>query len=58
MVQNYHFWQLQNKPVELWSTGVIKQKIDYIHNNPGEGGFVTDPVVGKYSQFSGEAYDS
>ena len=28
---------------------VLKQKIDYIHNNPVEQGFVTDPGDWKYS---------
>ncbi len=45
----YQFWQHHNKPIELWSENVIKQKIDYIHNNPVEAGFVTDPVDWKYS---------
>ena len=34
------FWQQHNHPVELWSTNLIKQKIDYTHNNPVEAGFV------------------
>ena len=34
------FWQQHNHPIELWSTHVIKQKIDYTHNNPVEAGFV------------------
>ena len=28
---------------------VIEQKINYIHNNPVQSGFVTDPVDWKYS---------
>lgn len=43
------FWQHHNKPIELWSTEVIKQKIDYIHNNPVEAGFVIEPTPWKYS---------
>jgi hypothetical protein len=39
-ITNYQFWQHHNKPIELWSMKVIKQKIDYIHNNPVESGFV------------------
>ena len=42
-------WQHTNKPIALWSTAVIKQKIDYIHNNPVEAGFVTEPTQWKYS---------
>ncbi len=45
----YQFWQHHNKPIELWSDKVIKQKIDYIHNNPVETGFVTNPIDWKYS---------
>jgi putative transposase len=33
----------------LWSEKVIKQKIDYIHNNPVACGFVTNVVDWKYS---------
>jgi len=45
----YQFWQHHNKPIELWSEKVIKQKIDYIHNNPIESGFVTNAIDWKYS---------
>ncbi|MGJ8659859.1 MAG: REP-associated tyrosine transposase [Cellulophaga fucicola] len=48
-VSKMQFWQQHNKPIELWSTKVIQQKIDYIHNNPVESGFVTNPVDWKYS---------
>ena len=48
-VSKYKFWQHHNKPIELWSTSVIKQKIDYIHKNPIESGFVTNAVDWKYS---------
>ena len=46
---NYQFWRHDNKPIELWSNEVIQQKIDYIHNNPVEAGFVTDPIDWKHS---------
>jgi hypothetical protein len=48
-VQKYQFWQQHNKPIELWSSKVIEQKVDYIHNNPVESGFVTEPYDWKYS---------
>ncbi|MDA9576145.1 transposase [Flavobacteriaceae bacterium] len=48
-VKQRQFWQQHNKPIELWSDKVIQQKIDYVHNNPVESGFVTDPVDWKYS---------
>ncbi len=50
------FWQQHNKPIELWSAAVKDQKIDYIHNNPVEAGFVSEPHHWKYSSaidFSG-----
>lgn len=39
-VSNYQFWRHDNNPIELWSTHVIKQKIDYVHQNPVEAGLV------------------
>ena len=48
-VSKYKFWQHHNKPIVLWTTEVIKQKIDYIHSNPIESGFVTNAVDYKYS---------
>jgi len=48
-VSNRQLWQHHNKPIELWSDKVIKQKIDYIHNNPVVAGFVTEPIHWKYS---------
>ncbi|ADV48809.1 hypothetical protein Celal_1497 [Cellulophaga algicola DSM 14237] len=49
-VSKMQFWQQHNKPIELWSTKVIQQKIDYTHNNPVESSFVTNPVDWKYSR--------
>ncbi len=48
-VSKYQFWQHNNKPIELWSTAVIKQKLDYIHYNPVKAGFVTKPTEWKFS---------
>jgi putative transposase len=42
-------WQHHNKPIELWSVDVIRQKLKYIHNNPLKSGFVTQPEHWKYS---------
>ena len=39
-VTHYQFWRHDNKPIELWSNKVIKQKIDYVHQNPVEAGLV------------------
>jgi len=48
-VSKRQFWQQHNKPIELWTPLVIKQKLDYIHNNPVESGFVVNPEDWKYS---------
>ena len=56
-VSEKQFWQQHNKPIELWSNKVIKQKMDYIHNNPVEVGFVTDSVDWKYSSARNYADD-
>ncbi len=43
------FWQQHNKPIELWSSEVIDQKMNYIHDNPVVSGFVNEPHHWKYS---------
>ena len=48
-VEGRQFWQQHNKPIELWSPNVTDQKLDYIHQNPVESGFVTEPHYWKYS---------
>jgi putative transposase len=37
------FWQADNHPIELWSLPVIRQKLDYVHNNPVEEEWVLKP---------------
>ena len=46
---NHQFLQQHNKPIELWSNDVIQQKIDYIHHNPVEAGFVENDYEYLYS---------
>jgi putative transposase len=48
-IKNMQFWQQNNMPIEIWSLKVFEQKLNYIHNNPVETGFVTDPIDYKYS---------
>lgn len=38
--QQMQFWKHDNHPFFLYSNKMIEQKIDYIHNNPVEAGFV------------------
>jgi hypothetical protein len=44
-----HGGQQHNKPIELFSYSVIKQKLDYLHNNPVEAGFVANAIDWNYS---------
>jgi len=48
-VKKRQFWQQHNKPIEIWSLKVFEQKLNYIHYNPVETGFVTNPIDYKYS---------
>ncbi len=56
-VKNRQFWQQHNQPIELFSNKVIQQKLDYIHNNPIEAGFVTEAHHWKYSSAKNYADD-
>ena len=47
--KKYQFWQQNNKPIELSDNKIIDQKLNYIHNNPVEEGFVNEPYNYKYS---------
>jgi len=56
-VNQYQFWRHDNKPIELWSNKVIDEKLNYIHNNPVEEGFVfraEDYVYSSARDYSGE----
>jgi len=48
-VIHYQFWQHDNHPIELWSDLVLKQKLDYLHNNPVVSGLVCNASDWKYS---------
>ncbi len=56
-VTGYQFWRHDNNPIELWSSKVTNEKINYIHNNPAEEGLVYNPEDYVYSSardYSGE----
>jgi putative transposase len=38
--KNHQLWQNGNYPILLYTSEVIQQKIDYIHENPVKAGFV------------------
>lgn len=48
-VKNYQLWQQNNNPIEIFSLNVFEQKLNYIHQNPVESGFVIEPWEWKYS---------
>lgn len=41
--QKMQFWKHDNHPFYLYSNKMIQQKVDYIHFNPVEAGFVNQP---------------
>jgi putative transposase len=47
--QDFQFWQQHNQPIELNSNFLMEQKVNYIHNNPVEAGFVREPQEYPYS---------
>ncbi len=46
---DYQFWVQDNHPVQLPSPEMIIQRLNYVHNNPVEAGFVTEPQHWKWS---------
>ncbi len=38
-----------NHSVQLWTYEMMIQRLNYMHNNPGEAGFVCEPRQWKYS---------
>ena len=56
--QQFHFWQNDNHPLQLWSPKVIIQKLNYIHQNPVKAGIVEFPEDYLYSSarnYSGQS---
>lgn len=48
-IKDYKFWQEGNEPKEIRTGEFLKQKVDYIHNNPVKAEIVTSPEFYKYS---------
>jgi len=46
---DFQFWQQDNHPVALRDAKMAHQKLDYIHSNPVEAGFVVKPEDYLYS---------
>ena len=47
--KKYQFWQQHNHPIELSDNKIIDQKLNYLHDNPVEEGFVNEAYEYKYS---------
>lgn len=45
----YQVWQQHNHPVSLHNGQLLKQRIDYTHNNPVVAGYVNEPQNYMYS---------
>ena len=47
--KGFQFQQQDNDPIQLETNEMMQQKLDYIHNNPVEAGFVDEPEHYLYS---------
>ena len=47
--ERYQFWQHDNHPIELVNTHLLKQRLDYLHENPVRAGIVYEPQEYVYS---------
>ena len=45
----YQVWQEGSEPKQIGSEAVMWQKLEYMHNNPVERGYVDDPLHWRYS---------
>lgn len=45
----WQLWQQHNQPIELSNETLIRQRLDYLHRNPVEAGFVQKPEDWLYS---------
>ncbi|MFK7775412.1 MAG: transposase [Saprospiraceae bacterium] len=48
----HQFWQTKNHPIDLYSVKAIRQKLNYIHQNPVRAGWVEYPQHYIYSSAS------
>ena len=46
---DFQFWQQHSHPIELNTNELMDQKLEYIHLNPVEGGFIDTPEAWIYS---------
>ena len=48
-IKKYKVWQDGNHPKQILTSGFMKEKLEYIHNNPVKAGIVTSPQSYVYS---------
>jgi putative transposase len=53
--QKFQFWKHDNHPFFLYTNKMIQQKVDYIHENPVEAGFVIKPHEWRLSSANEES---
>ena len=53
---NFQLWQQHNHPIELSTVAMTEQRLEYVHNNPVEAGFVNNPS--SWVGSSCQAYES
>jgi len=53
---DWQLWRQDNKPLEILGEDMFYQKLDYIHKNPVEAGFVANEEDYLYSS-AGDFYD-
>lgn len=47
--REHQVWQEGSHPQEIVSEKMLRQKLEYIHNNPIRRGYVSDPLHWRYS---------
>ena len=47
--RRYQLWQEGSHPKIIETEAIMRQKLDYIHDNPVKSGFVSDPTHWRYS---------
>jgi len=45
----YQLWQEGSHPQQIQGEEMMRQKLEYIHNNPVKRGYVDEPVHWRYS---------
>lgn len=47
--QDWQLWQQNNHPIEIYTSKVISQKLEYLHNNPVKAGYIDNAENWLYS---------